>query len=69
MARPFMDGEERQLRALAAMDAVEDLLLLGTEDDAIQLERLSALVGIVFDAARDAMPKAGLIRASNDKED
>lgn len=64
----FIDGEMRQLRAINAMSALEDLLGGQAETDSIGTERIGALVGLVFDAVREALPKAGVMIGANDEE-
>lgn len=64
------DGEERQLRALAAMAAVEDLLGGHVPGDSIDVEHLAVLLSLVFDAVRGALPAGdGLFGANDEGED
>ena len=65
----FIDGELRQLRAMNAMDALEDLLSGQSDNDSIGTERIGALVGLVFDAVREALPKAAMMLGVNDEDD
>lgn len=56
LRNPFRDSEERQTRALDAMTALEELLSGQTEGTVFETGPLAALIGLVFDANRDAMP-------------
>lgn len=60
------DSEERQRRALNAMDGLEMLLDCIPQDDMIEVRYIATLVSLTYDAARDAIPKASGLLGSND---